>query len=182
MNERSGHMAGILLVSFGIVAGLALVASLYVWDAQVRARAAENVAGTSAPAEPISADSTAPGPPSSPTVVPGVLSAPSSTPAKPSAVPSVASSPTPAPATAGGTPNVQAGQALYQKSCQGCHPGGDKGVGPALKGAAFQQEYATDDALAAMIRKGKGAMPAFSSSQIDDASLASLIAYIRSLK
>ncbi|MCL4535591.1 MAG: c-type cytochrome [Bacteroidetes bacterium] len=197
---RSGHILGISLVSLGIVAGLVLAGALYVWDTQTRASAAKALAGeaaapasaASSPASkpagsPTSAPASAGAPTSAPTAVsaptpaPITPSAPTSAPAKPTAASTAASS-TPAPAATGGTANAQAGQAVFQKFCQGCHPGGNKGFGPALKGPDFQQKFPGDDALAALIRKGEGSMPAFSPAQIDDAALADLIAYIRSLK
>lgn len=80
---------------------------------------------------------------------------------------------TQAPAsTTGGTP---AGQAVFQQNCNSCHPGGNQGTGPAIKGRPV-------DRVKNQVRKGGDGMPAFSASQISDQELNDLAAYVASLK
>ncbi|MBI2862222.1 MAG: cytochrome c [Chloroflexi bacterium] len=95
-------------------------------------------------------------------------------------------SPAAAPTTTGGTVaptkgNAAAGQAVFQTSCNACHPGGGQGVGPALQGPAFASKYPTDDAISKVVRQGMGVMPAFSPDRLSDQQLADVIAYVRSL-
>ena len=79
--------------------------------------------------------------------------------------------------TAGGQAagNASAGQAVFQQNCNSCHPGGDRGSGPAIKGRPA-------DGVKNQVRKGGGGMPAFSASQISDQQLNDLAAYVASLK
>ena len=99
----------------------------------------------------------------------------------PAAPTTSAAAPTKAPAaptTAGGaTGDAAAGQAVFTQNCNGCHPGGDRGTGPALKGRNLPA-----DRITRQVRNGGGGMPAFSSSQISDQQLANLVAYVQSLK
>lgn len=81
--------------------------------------------------------------------------------------------PTTGGAQAGG--NASAGQAVFQQNCNSCHPGGNQGTGPAVKGRAA-------DAVTKKVRAGGGGMPAFSASQISDQQLNDLAAYVGTLK
>ncbi len=157
MIGHPGNLLGTLFVLVAVIAGLVLVGALYAWDAQTRAASGS----IPTPASVASPRPQTPGP----TAIPG------------GAIPA-----SPVPTAAAGTAGVAAGRSIFMQSCQGCHPNGDRGVGPALKGAAFQQRYPTDASLAAFIRQGQDGMPAFSPAQIDDTSLANLIAYIRTLQ
>lgn len=82
-----------------------------------------------------------------------------------------------APAPGGAAGDVAAGKAVFEANCNVCHPGGEKGVGPALKGTAK-----TPDQIRTQVRQGKGAMPAFGTEKINDKQLTDLIAYVKSLK
>lgn len=70
---------------------------------------------------------------------------------------------------------IQSGKAVYNKFCDGCHPNGKAGVGPAVTGL-------NDEGVKATVRQGKGGMPGFGEAQITDAQLAELLAYVKSLK
>jgi mono/diheme cytochrome c family protein len=88
---------------------------------------------------------------------------------------------TPAVPVAAATGDPTAGKAAFLKTCFGCHPDGNAGIGPALHGPAFSSRYPDNTAIAAVVRGGHGRMPAFSSSLLSDADLENVIAYIRSL-
>ncbi len=70
---------------------------------------------------------------------------------------------------------IQSGKAVYDKFCNGCHPNGRAGVGPALIGLS-------EETVKAPVRQGKGGMPAFGAAQISDAQMTELLAYLKSLK
>jgi quinoprotein glucose dehydrogenase len=78
--------------------------------------------------------------------------------------------------------SVVQGQRIFSQSCASCHDAHGTIVksGPALKNYYREhQPHPTDASVRAVIRQGKGTMPAFSTlskSQTDD-----LIAYLRTL-
>lgn len=94
--------------------------------------------------------------------------------AKPAATTSASTAATPSGAAQG---NVAAGQAVFSQNCNGCHPGGDRGNGPALKGRNLSA-----DAIRNKVQNGGGGMPVFPQSQISDQQLTHLVAYVQSLK
>jgi mono/diheme cytochrome c family protein len=73
------------------------------------------------------------------------------------------------------------GQRVFATTCNSCHPNANAGIGPALHGSAFASRYPDDNLLVAVIRQGKGGMPAFSPSELSDVDLAHVVAYMRSL-
>jgi mono/diheme cytochrome c family protein len=73
--------------------------------------------------------------------------------------------------------NLDEGKAAFNKNCSGCHPGGDKGVGPSLKTTSKDLQ-----GIKTQVRNGKGQMPAFDTKAISDQQLESLAAYVASLK
>jgi mono/diheme cytochrome c family protein len=77
--------------------------------------------------------------------------------------------------------DAAAGQPVFAAQCNGCHPGANAGIGPAVYGPQLAQRYPEDGPLAAIIRQGKGGMPGFSPAQVSDQELASLVAYLRGL-
>lgn len=90
---------------------------------------------------------------------------------------------TPEPTTTPVSGDAAKGAALYTSlSCAACHgQGGKGGFAAALNTPEFVGKYATDDSLAAIIRSGKGAMSGYDANRLPDASMADLVAYIRSL-
>lgn len=86
--------------------------------------------------------------------------------------------PLPAP---GAAADLTAGQALYARLCDACHPGGGSGLGPALFGLEFKARYADDESLGAVIREGLDNMPGFPETRISEAELVELIPFLRQL-
>ncbi len=83
-------------------------------------------------------------------------------------------------------PDVNKGAQLFNRlTCAACHPQGGNTINRSkpLKGASFQQKFARDAMIAAIVRSGMygTAMPAFGKDQLSDAGLSDIIAYIRSL-
>jgi mono/diheme cytochrome c family protein len=69
------------------------------------------------------------------------------------------------------------GQRVFANFCNGCHPGGEGGLGPALNNKpmpTFVTKF--------QVRHGLGAMPSFSESAISDAALDDLTAYLGRLR
>jgi mono/diheme cytochrome c family protein len=93
----------------------------------------------------------------------------------------------PSPVAAAATPAAQpagdasAGAATFQTQCNTCHPSARAGIGPALYGAAFAARYPDDAALSAVVRNGRGGMPAFATTRLSDQDLENVVAYLRSL-
>jgi mono/diheme cytochrome c family protein len=65
------------------------------------------------------------------------------------------------------------GQNIYRQYCNHCHPGGEDGVGPSLKGKDL-----SEDKLRLQIRDGIGSMPPFTEKQISKVEMDALIHYI----
>lgn len=63
------------------------------------------------------------------------------------------------------------GQEAYEKVCGYCH---ERGIGPVIRGQDKLPEL-----VHLMVRSGSGAMPAFRRTEIDDKTLAAIIAYIK---
>ncbi len=93
------------------------------------------------------------------------------------AAPAPSAAPTSDPTAPAVAADVTAGKAVFDQNCNTCHPGGDRGVGPALKGRNLSA-----DRITRQVRNGGGSMPAFSASQISDPQLNDLVAYVQSLK
>lgn len=92
--------------------------------------------------------------------------------ATPTKAPALATSTPSAPT---GAPSVERGQAVFEANCNGCHPNGNQGVGPNIRG----KDVAV---VKDKVRKGGGGMPPFSTSQISDQQLNDVAAYVNSLK
>ena len=73
--------------------------------------------------------------------------------------------------------DVTAGQAVFQQNCEACHPGGNEGVGPQLRGQGLPE-----DRIRTQVRQGGGAMPAFPPERINEQQLNDLVAYVLSLQ
>lgn len=72
------------------------------------------------------------------------------------------------------------GQQIFMRSCNTCHPGGSKGMGPALD--QLGEHFPGDQQLKSFIRKGKGLMPAQPPEILNDKELDNLTDYLRALK
>lgn len=72
------------------------------------------------------------------------------------------------------------GEQIFIRSCNTCHPGGKLGLGPSI--LEINKKYPEDEMLKALIRKGKGIMPAQPVNVINDIELSRLVAYLRNLK
>ena len=66
-----------------------------------------------------------------------------------------------------------AGQKVYMRECNGCHPQGDGGLGPALN-----NKPVPGAAIKIQVRAGVGAMPAFSEEEISSQELDALVEYM----
>lgn len=71
------------------------------------------------------------------------------------------------------------GRQIFLRSCNTCHPGGAKGMGPALDKLA--EHFPADQGLKSFIRKGKGIMPAQPKEALNDREMENLVEYLRSL-
>lgn len=69
------------------------------------------------------------------------------------------------------------GQRVYMMRCNGCHPQGDAGIGPALNNKPLPRT-----AMHTQIRLGVGAMPGFNEKEISDEELKALDTYIVALR
>lgn len=67
------------------------------------------------------------------------------------------------------------GEGLYMRFCNGCHPGGEGGLG--LNNKPLPQW-----AIRFQVRRGLGAMPAFSDEVIPADDLDALVAYMKALR
>lgn len=105
------------------------------------------------------------------TSAPIATSAPAAT--KPAGATTAATPAGPAAATG----DLVAGKAVYDPNCNSCHPGGDKGAGPALKGTDNSAEEIKNQ-----VRNGGEGMPASPASKISDQQLNDVVAYVLSLK
>jgi len=72
------------------------------------------------------------------------------------------------------------GKALFAKNCAACHQAKGQGIAgafPALAGSAFVQ--GAGDEVSAVLLKGRGGMPDFSSA-MNDEEIAAVLSYVRS--
>lgn len=69
------------------------------------------------------------------------------------------------------------GQRLYQRWCYQCHPGGEAGLGPGLNDKPLPELV-----IETQIRKGYGAMPAFSSEMLSDGDVAALADFVQEMR
>lgn len=80
------------------------------------------------------------------------------------------------------TPEGRGQAAFTAASCNGCH-GADATMDPlgTAAGNLTMSAGKTDAELTEIIRMGRGSMPAYNDSQVSDADLGDIIAFIRSL-
>jgi mono/diheme cytochrome c family protein len=72
---------------------------------------------------------------------------------------------------------VARGERAYMVHCNKCHPGGEKGLGVALKNKPLPGAM-----IKAQVRAGMGAMPSFPKELLPADQLEDLIAYIKVLR
>lgn len=72
--------------------------------------------------------------------------------------------------------DTAAGQAVYETYCNGCHPGGAEGRGPAINASHESPAEARQQ-----VREGGDHMPAFPESRISGDDLEALLAYMVTL-
>ena len=71
------------------------------------------------------------------------------------------------------TAEIRRGEAVFMQACHPCHPGGETGLGPSLHDKPLPRFL-----VAMQVRRGFGAMPAFSPDEISDPDLDALLAYL----
>lgn len=84
------------------------------------------------------------------------------------------------PLTGGLVPSsaaLERGERVFYEHCNQCHTGGEAALGPALNNKPLPAFL-----LRFQVRRGLGAMPAFSEAQIDDGELKDLVAYVTELR
>lgn len=85
------------------------------------------------------------------------------------------------PAPTGEAAVLDLGGDVYDKRCAGCHGGGGQGgVGKKLGGGASEKAFPDPADQAEVVRKGRGAMPAFGK-KLDDAEIDAVVTYSRQL-
>ncbi len=182
--QRGVSLVGMALVIVAVVLGLALSTSVLWYETQQRAanQVASAAQPTGVPAAPqpsvaTAAPTKAPAPTTTPTAAPTATVAGPTSPAA-TAAPTKAPVPTAAPTKPASAPvpagSADAGGKLFAASCNGCHPGGNAGLGPGLKGVSAAE-------VIRVVREGKGVMPAFAPSQLSDQQLQDIVAYLGSL-
>jgi mono/diheme cytochrome c family protein len=75
------------------------------------------------------------------------------------------------------TVEQRAGERVFYRNCNVCHPGGEAGFGPALNNKPLPA-----NAIRYQVRHGIGAMPSFSDSLISGSSLDSLVSYLQAVR
>ena len=69
------------------------------------------------------------------------------------------------------------GADVYESFCEGCHPGGAKGKGPAIADLAW-----SPGAMRQQVREGERKMPAFGEDKISTRELEALLAYLKTIR
>jgi mono/diheme cytochrome c family protein len=154
---RGTAATGWTILLLALASAVAIVVALYAWDTNARTAEAALRPAPVAPLAPVTQTSSLP-------------------------LGSAASNASPVPpavALPGG--DATAGKDAFARACNACHPNAGAGIGPALYGPQFAQRYPDDSSIAAVIRRGKGGMPAIASSSLTDQDLANVIAYMRGL-
>jgi mono/diheme cytochrome c family protein len=75
------------------------------------------------------------------------------------------------------SPEVARGEIAFDEHCSHCHPGGEKGLAPAINNKPLPGFL-----IKFQVRHGIGAMPAFSSKEIEDEELDVLVKYLKALR
>lgn len=72
---------------------------------------------------------------------------------------------------------AEKGRMAFQRRCNGCHPGGEGGLGPALNNKPLP-----GFAIRYQVRHGLGVMPSFPEERLSDEDLDALVAYLKKLR
>lgn len=75
------------------------------------------------------------------------------------------------------SPEVARGEKGFMFYCDKCHPGGEKGLGPALNNKPLPGFM-----IKTQVRAGAGAMPSFSKELLPDDKLDDIVAYVKALR
>jgi mono/diheme cytochrome c family protein len=75
------------------------------------------------------------------------------------------------------SPEVRRGEVVFDRQCSHCHPGGERGLAPALNDKPLPGFL-----IKFQVRHGVGAMPAFSEREIADQDLNDLVRYLKALR
>lgn len=75
------------------------------------------------------------------------------------------------------SPEVARGEVAFDEHCSHCHPGGEKGLAPAINNKPLPGFL-----IKFQVRHGMGAMPAFSDKEIKDEELDALVRYLKVLR
>ena len=71
------------------------------------------------------------------------------------------------------TEEIRLGAQVFATSCNGCHPGGADGIGPAINNKPLPTWL-----MRFQVRNGLGVMPAFGREEIDEAQMEALLTYL----
>ena len=74
-------------------------------------------------------------------------------------------------------PSIALGHRVFSQHCHQCHPGGAAGLAPAINNKPLPVGL-----MKTQVRKGLGAMPAFSKEEISDEELDGIIRYLKALR
>lgn len=72
---------------------------------------------------------------------------------------------------------VMHGEVAFDRHCSHCHPGGERGLAPAINNKPLPGFL-----IKFQVRRGMGAMPAFSEREIPDEDLDALVKYLKTLR
>ena len=75
------------------------------------------------------------------------------------------------------SPEMARGEIAFDVHCSHCHPGGEKGLAPAINNKPLPGFL-----IKFQVRHGVGAMPAFSEREIADEDLDALVKYLKALR
>jgi mono/diheme cytochrome c family protein len=75
------------------------------------------------------------------------------------------------------TAPVENGQQVFMRECHQCHPGGEAGLGPSINDKPLPGFL-----IRLQVRRGIGAMPAFSQDEISPQELDNLLQFLKELR